>query len=83
MSWQLGAFGILALGLLGGFAWYERTRPDARIVALVGTLAAFGALGRIAFARTMSTCGSLMDSWRHPIRSRYAARAYFRARSAG
>jgi energy-coupling factor transport system substrate-specific component len=50
MSWQLGAFGILALGLLGGFAWYERTRPDARIVALVGTLAAFGALGRIAFA---------------------------------
>jgi energy-coupling factor transport system substrate-specific component len=50
VSWQLGAFGILALGLLGGFAWYERTRPDARIVALVGTLAAFGALGRIAFA---------------------------------
>src|ERR1700733_7151847 len=50
MSWQLGAFGILALALAGGFAWYERTRPDARIVALVGTLAAFGALGRIAFA---------------------------------
>src|SRR5581483_11136769 len=35
--------------LAGGFAWYERTRPDARIVALVGTLAAFAALGRIAF----------------------------------
>jgi energy-coupling factor transport system substrate-specific component len=50
MTWQLGAFGILALALAGGFAWYERTRPDARIVALVGTLAAFGALGRIAFA---------------------------------
>ncbi|HEY4830346.1 MAG TPA: prenyltransferase/squalene oxidase repeat-containing protein [Solirubrobacteraceae bacterium] len=50
MSWQLGAFAILALALAGGFAWYERTRPDARIVALVGTLAAFGALGRIAFA---------------------------------
>jgi energy-coupling factor transport system substrate-specific component len=50
MSWQFGAFGILAVGLLGGFVWYERTRPDARIVALVGTLAAFGALGRIAFA---------------------------------
>lgn len=50
MSWQLGAFMILALGLAGGFAWYERTRPDARIIALVGTLAAFGALGRIAFA---------------------------------
>jgi len=50
MSWQLGAFAVLAAGLLAGFAWYERTRPDARIVALVGTLAAFAALGRIAFA---------------------------------
>ncbi len=50
MSWQLGAFAILALALGGGFLWYERVRPDARIVALVGTLAAFAALGRIAFA---------------------------------
>ncbi len=50
MTWQLGAFAILAIGLAGGFAWYERGRPDARIVALVGTLAAFAALGRIAFA---------------------------------
>jgi energy-coupling factor transport system substrate-specific component len=50
MSWQLGAFSILGLALAGGFAWYERSRPDARIVALVATLAAFAALGRIAFA---------------------------------
>ena len=50
MSWQLGAFGLLAVALGAGFAWYERERPDARIVALVGTLAAFAALGRIAFA---------------------------------
>src|SRR5437764_777865 len=50
MSWQLGAFAILGIALLGGFAWYERARPDARIVALVATLAAFAALGRIAFA---------------------------------
>ncbi len=50
MSWPLAAFTVLGLGLLAGFAWYERTRPDARIVALVGTLAAFAALGRIAFA---------------------------------
>jgi energy-coupling factor transport system substrate-specific component len=50
MTWQLGSFAILTLALAGGFAWYERTRPDARIVALVGTLAAFAALGRIAFA---------------------------------
>ena len=50
MSWQLGAFTLLALALVAGFAWYERQRPDARVVALVGTLSAFAALGRIAFA---------------------------------
>ena len=50
MSWQVGAFAVLALALAGGFAWYERARPSARLVALVGTLAAFAALGRIAFA---------------------------------
>ncbi len=50
MNWQLGAFSILALALIAGFGWYERTRPDARIVALVATLAALAALGRIAFA---------------------------------
>jgi energy-coupling factor transport system substrate-specific component len=50
VSWQIGTFAVIGLGLLAGFAWYERTRPDARIVALVGTLAAFAALGRIAFA---------------------------------
>jgi energy-coupling factor transport system substrate-specific component len=50
MSWQLGAFALLGLSLVAGFTWYERTRPDARIIALVATLAAFAALGRIAFA---------------------------------
>lgn len=50
MSWQLASFSLLTLALAGGFGWYERTRPDARIVALVAALAAFAALGRIAFA---------------------------------
>jgi energy-coupling factor transport system substrate-specific component len=50
VSWQLGAFSVLAVALIAGFGWYERTRPDARIVALVATLAALAALGRIAFA---------------------------------
>jgi energy-coupling factor transport system substrate-specific component len=50
MSWQLACFALLGLALAIGFAWYERSRPDARIVALVATLAAFAALGRIAFA---------------------------------
>jgi energy-coupling factor transport system substrate-specific component len=50
VSWQAGAFAILAVALAAGFRWYDHDRPDARVVALVGTLAAFAALGRIAFA---------------------------------
>ncbi|HET9102938.1 MAG TPA: prenyltransferase/squalene oxidase repeat-containing protein [Solirubrobacteraceae bacterium] len=50
MTWQLGAAAVLILAVAAGLHWYERTRPDARIIALVGTLAGFGALGRIAFA---------------------------------
>jgi energy-coupling factor transport system substrate-specific component len=50
VTWQVAAFALLGLALGAGFWWYERARPDARIVALVGTLAAFAALGRIAFA---------------------------------
>ena len=50
MSWPLASFALLALALAGGAAWYERTRPSARTVALVATLGALAALGRIAFA---------------------------------
>jgi energy-coupling factor transport system substrate-specific component len=50
MTWQLAASGILLVALTGGFAWYERQRPDARVVAMVAVLAALAALGRIAFA---------------------------------
>jgi energy-coupling factor transport system substrate-specific component len=50
MSWQLASFLLLALALGGGFAWYERSHPSARVLALVGTLAALAVLGRIAFA---------------------------------
>ncbi len=50
MSWQLVSFLILAVVLLGGFAWYERSRPPAQVVALVAALAALGIAGRIAFA---------------------------------
>ena len=36
--------------LVVGFAWYERTHPTTRVIALVATLAAMAALGRVAFA---------------------------------
>jgi energy-coupling factor transport system substrate-specific component len=41
---------ILLVALAGGFAWWERTRPPSRLIALVATLAALAAIGRIAFA---------------------------------
>ena len=56
MSWQLVSFLILAAVLIGGFAWYERSRPPAQVVALVAALAALGRwqdhlpLGTFSFA---------------------------------
>src|SRR3954463_9477750 len=50
VSWVLSSFTVLAAALVLGFAWYERTHPSARVLALIGTLAALAALGRIAFA---------------------------------
>lgn len=50
MSWELASFLILGAALLGGFAWYERSRPTSQVVALVAALAALAVAGRIAFA---------------------------------
>jgi energy-coupling factor transport system substrate-specific component len=50
MSWELGSFAILAVALAAGFWWWERRQPSSRVLALVATLAALAALGRIAFA---------------------------------
>lgn len=50
MSWEATSFLILGAVLLGGFAWYERSRPPSQVVALVAALAALAIGGRIAFA---------------------------------
>ncbi len=50
MTWIVASFALLGLALVAGVAWYERSRPSSRVLALVGTLAALAALGRIAFA---------------------------------
>jgi energy-coupling factor transport system substrate-specific component len=49
MSWPLASFAIVAGVLAAGWLAYERRRPSARMVAVVGTLAALAALGRDAF----------------------------------
>lgn len=50
MSWQAASFLALAIVLVGGFAWYERSRPPAPVIALVAALAALAVAGRLAFA---------------------------------
>jgi energy-coupling factor transport system substrate-specific component len=50
MTWELASFLILAAVIVGGFVWYERSRPPAQVVALVAALAALAIAGRIAFA---------------------------------
>jgi energy-coupling factor transport system substrate-specific component len=49
MSWPLASFALVAGVLAAGWLAYERRRPSARMVAVVGTLAALAALGRDAF----------------------------------
>ena len=50
MNWQLAVLLGLALVVVGGFWWYERVRPSARIVALVAALAALAVAGRLVLA---------------------------------
>lgn len=50
MTWQLASVLVLGAALALGFGWYERSRPPARVLALVAALAALGAIGRVAFA---------------------------------
>jgi Prenyltransferase and squalene oxidase repeat len=50
MSWQATSLALLGVALACGFAWYERERPPARVVAVVAALAALAVVGRLAFA---------------------------------
>jgi energy-coupling factor transport system substrate-specific component len=50
MSWELASFLVVGIVLVAGFAWYERSRPPAQVVALVAALAALAIAGRVAFA---------------------------------
>jgi energy-coupling factor transport system substrate-specific component len=49
VSWPLASFLIVGVVLALGWLAYERSRPSARMIAVVATLAAAAALGRDAF----------------------------------
>jgi energy-coupling factor transport system substrate-specific component len=50
VSWQASSLVLLGIAIACGFAWYERERPPARVVAVVAALAALAVVGRLAFA---------------------------------
>jgi len=50
VTWEMASFLVVGIVILAGFAWYERSRPPAQVVALVAALAALAIAGRIAFA---------------------------------
>ena len=50
MSWQAASFACIGLVLVGGFVWYERSRPPSRVIALVAALAALAVAGRVLLA---------------------------------
>jgi energy-coupling factor transport system substrate-specific component len=50
MSWEIASLCVLGAALAAGFGWYERSRPPAKVLALVAAMAALAVVGRIAFA---------------------------------
>src|SRR5262247_687286 len=50
MTWQVSVSLILALVIVGGVVWYERSRPSSRMVALVAALSALAVAGRLVLA---------------------------------
>ena len=50
MSWQASILVVLALVLIVGGVWFERSKPSARIIAAVAALAALGVAGRLVLA---------------------------------
>jgi Prenyltransferase and squalene oxidase repeat len=49
-GWQGASLIMLGLVLMGGFAWYERSRPSSKVVVLVAALAALAVAGRLVLA---------------------------------
>ncbi|WP_051688127.1 ECF transporter S component [Desulfofalx alkaliphila] len=50
MNWSLLTLGLAVLALLSCFLGFENSKPTAKEVALLATLAALAALGRVVFA---------------------------------
>jgi energy-coupling factor transport system substrate-specific component len=49
-TWQIASAIFLLVSIAAAFAWFERSRPPARVVAMVAVLVAFAVIGRVLFA---------------------------------
>ena len=78
MSWIAGSTLILGAVIVVGFVWYERTHPTTRVIALVATLAAMAALGRVAFARAAERQADDRHRADRRLRARRRARVHGR-----
>ncbi len=58
MSWQTGTALLVALAAGAGILWFERRRPDAKLVALVAALAALAVAARVLFAAVPNVQGT-------------------------
>ena len=81
VSWQVVVFAGLGLVLAGGFWWYERSRPSARLVALVAALAALAVAGRLVLTPIPNVVATTDIASDHRLRPRRRARV--RGRGAG
>ena len=58
MSWQAGSALLVVLGVLAGILWYERGRPDGKLIALVAALAALAVAARVVLAAVPNVQGT-------------------------
>jgi energy-coupling factor transport system substrate-specific component len=58
MSWSVASTLLVVLALAIGFAWYERSRPSSKVVALVAALAAAAVAGRVLFTAVPNVQGT-------------------------
>ena len=58
MSWQAGSAALVAVAAAAGIVWFERRRPDAKLVALVAALAALAVAARVLFAAVPNVQGT-------------------------
>ncbi len=58
VSWQGGSALVVVLAATAGVLWFERGRPDAKLVALVAALAALAVAARVLFAAVPNVQGT-------------------------